>query len=214
MDFHFLTIFPFYISILLFLFFALFALFSPKKLALISKIIILFIVVILFAFNQAFQYEKLSQQVKKELINSKLETVNQFNHFVPGQKLRSNIFFFNEKKRKYYIKYQYNMDEDRDKNIEIPENLGCTGEAWRTKVQVFGTKDMIFAGGPFRIPEEELVKVSKDLEWVCSTPILDDNGNVIAVMNFDGNRKLIPEQIDQIKSHCRKISAELKDILK
>ena len=182
-------------------------------LALPWKIVILILVMFIYSLNQVFQYRRVSSAIKEKLIRSVLKSIEQFNQLIPGHRLRSNIFFFNKKKRIYFIEQQWNMNGFDDKSIEIPENLGCTGEAWRTKNQVFGTKTRIFESGDFRIPLEQLRKVPKDLEWICSTPIFNDNREVIAVMNFDGNKELNQSQMEQIKDHCQKTSLELKEIL-
>lgn len=215
MTFDFLITPLFIISALLFLVMAFLAVYG-LKFALYKKIVILIILLILFSSLQLLQYQnqyqKISENVKEKLVIGALRTVNQLQQFMPDQRIRSNIFFFNAKKGKYYIKYEFNMDEHQDKNIEIPENLGCTGEAWRTKNQVFGDKNRIFEEGPYRIPLELLQKVPEDLEWICSTPIFNDIKEVIAVVNFDGNRKLNAEQIEQIKSHCIGVSEELREI--
>ncbi len=175
------------------------------------KVIIVFTVVVLYSINQFYHSKKMSEQIKAKLIFGILKSIEQFKHLIPGQRLRSNIFF--KKKVTYKIKYSYNMDEFADKNIEIPVNLGCTGEAWRTKRQIFGPKEKIFIGGEYKVPDEQLKKVPGDLEWVCSTPILNESGDVIAVLNFDGNRVLNPEQQDKIKRHSLRISQDLQEIL-
>lgn len=179
------------------------------------KIIIVCAVFVIYSINQFYSSKKISEKIKAKIISTLLKSIDQFRQFIPEQKLRSNIFFLYKKGkgRVYRIKYSYNMDESEDKNIEIPENLGCTGEAWRTKHQVFGTQEKIFRAGEYKVPEDQLKKVPSDLKWICSTPILDYKGDVIGVMNFDGNRELNPDQIEQIKGHCQRTSEELKEIL-
>jgi hypothetical protein len=197
--------------------------FWPNKFTSFRKIIFIIILYGIFVINS--YYEKQSNWVpktefiktKNEFVNKMLTSIDQFKRFDPKQRLRSNILFvcYDSDKNvgKYRIRYSYKMDVFSDKLIEIPINMGCTGEAWRTKNQIWGDKKIIFSSSPFRIPDEELEKVPKDLEWVCSTPIVDRNGNVAAVLNFDGNRSLGNKQKDEIKKHCQKIAEDLKDII-
>lgn len=186
----------------------------PLHLKIYYKVFILSGAVALYFFSEYYRYKHLTDKLIANEIKRLLSTAQEFSSKF-GQRIRSNIFFSKKRNKKtyYYIKHYYNMETFNDKNIEIPENMGCTGEAWRTKSQVWGDKEMIFSRGRLRIPDEQLEKVPEDLQWVCSTPIVDKNGNVIAVMNFDGNGDLTPMQVEEIKTRCHIICEELKNII-
>jgi len=179
------------------------------------KMGIVLVAIILFIGQFTLTNKEITKVFKENIIKTKLATVEQFKYFEPVQRLRSNIFLAKKKNGRvvYFIAHSFNMNENDDKNIEIPENMGCTGEAWNTKQQIWGDKKRIFEEGRYRVPDEELKKVEKDLFWVCSTPILDRHGNVVAVLNFDGNRDLNEKQIEEIKTHCKKIAEELKPFI-
>lgn len=176
------------------------------------RIVIIVLCLVLYVWQDMYQTSELYDKVKPIIVEGILASIDKFLQFDNTQRLRSNIFFCNEKTKKYFIKYKYNMDLDNDKSIEIAINRGCTGDAWSQKKQVWGTKDTIFSKGDYRLTADELEKVPSDLEWICSTPVLKDN-EVIAVLNFDGNRQLTEEQQKQIRDHCQKRCEKLKEIL-
>jgi hypothetical protein len=157
-----------------------------------TKVLFLVLSFPLYFFSETGIGQLLKLKVKHE-IQTKLSQVDVLNNLEPSQNLRANIFLLNKKGGKYFIVESYNMNTDCDRTIEIPENMGCTGEAWRTKTQIWGEKDRIFKDGNHRLPEGPLKKVRKDLEWICSTPIVN-NQKVIAVLNFDGNKKMTESQ--------------------
>lgn len=144
-------------------------------------------------------------------IQTKLSQVDTLQHLDQSQNLRSNIFLLKKKYKQYYLAESYNMKTDDDRTLEIPENMGCTGEAWRTKMQVWGEKGRIFQDGNHRIPKELLKKVKEDLEWICSTPIIKKQ-NVVAVLNFDGNKPMNEEQRKIIESHANCVASELSEV--
>ena len=53
------------------------------------------------------------------------------------------------------------------------------------------------------------------MQWICSTPIVHPKKkNIIAVLNFDGNRKVTePANIRFIKEHAERVATELGGIL-
>lgn len=174
-----------------------------------SKALFLILSFLLYFFSAVGIGQLLKFKVKNE-IRTKLSQVDVLKNLEPSQNLRSNIFLFNKKSGKYYIVESYNMNIDCDRTIEIPENMGCTGEAWRTKTQVWGEKNRIFKDGNHRLPEEPLKKVRKDLEWICSTPIVK-NQKVIAVLNFDGNKQMNVSQKETIKQHANRVASDLSE---
>ena len=174
------------------------------------KCFLVALLLVLYSVQQLFQWPELTEGLNKKLIEKTLSGVESFKKFNNGQRFRSNIFFYNNKQKKFYLKYGYNMDIHEDKNLHIPINMGCTGEAWRDRKQVWGDREKIFNEGSYRVPCEELTKVPKDLEWICSTPIFDDTGNVIAVLNFDGNRAVNIGQQEEVKNHGLAMAEELK----
>lgn len=177
-----------------------------------SKIIIVGILVALYVFNEIVVRNKIATPFKKDLIKTKLSTIDQFLCFDQSQMLRANIFKLNKKTKCYYIEYQYNMDNFSDKAISIPVNKGCTGEAWLTKNQIWGDQHKIFSEGSFNVPKEQYNKVPTDLIWICSTPIVKKD-QVIAVMNFDGNKPMSAIQQLQIQKYCHRLVEEIKEII-
>jgi len=177
------------------------------------KCLLVVLSLIFYTTQQLFQWPELTEGLNKKLIEKTLSGVEYFNKFNSGQRFRSNVFFCDHRQKKFYLKYGYNMDNYEDKNIHIPINMGCTGEAWRDRKQVWGDYGKIFSDGSYRIPQEELNKVPKDLQWICSTPILDDTGNVLAVLNFDGNKAVNSEQQQEIKNRGLAMAEELKLVL-
>lgn len=176
------------------------------------KVATIFACLVLYVLQETYQTSELYNKLKPEIVDGILASIDKFLKFDDSQRLRSNIFFYKKNQKKYFIKYQHNMETSDDKSMELPENLGCTGEAWRSKKQVWGNKDKILKIGDYRVPSEQLEKVPLDLEWICSTPILRDS-DVIAVMNFDGNKPVSEEQQKEIMNHCSNICIKLKEIL-
>lgn len=201
----------FYAGVILFLLLICLTL-GSLNVSILWKVLIIIGGVLLYIGKEIGQSVEIARNLKKEQAEKLLSTVDNINSLMNGQRLRSNIFCLNRKKDKYCIRYSYNMNGYNDKNILIPVNMGCTGEAWRDRRQVWGKRDKIFKSGDFRIPAEELNKVPEDIQWICSTPIVDNNGEMIAVMNFDGNREMSQTEEELIKKHCEKICEELKEI--
>jgi len=180
---------------------------------LIWKVIIIIIALVIFAIIQLLQARKIGERILGKIIRGDLKTAEQFRYMIPEQRIRSNIFVENKKKRIYNIKYQFNMEGCQDNVIRIPLNLGCTGEAWRTKKQVYGDYSRIRAGGEYKIPDDQLALVPEDLKWVISTPIKDKNGEVIGVLNLDGNKEFSGEQKDKVKRFCNELAEEIQKVL-
>lgn len=201
----------FYVGLTLFLIMTLIAVLK-LEFSIYKRIAIILVCLVLYVLQEAYQTSELYNKLKPEIVEGILASIDKFLKFDDRQRLRSNIFFYKKKNKHYFIKYHHNMETCDDKSMEIPENLGCTGEAWRSKKQVWGDKDKIFKVGDFKVPLEQLEKVPKDLEWICSTPILRDS-NVIAVMNFDGNKPVSQEQQKEIMNHCSNTCEKLNKIL-
>lgn len=159
-------------------------------------------------FSKATAFNRLNTQKN---VCQKLACVDTLKFLSRNQNLRSNIFLFDKKKKNYRIVEHYNMAADDDANIEIPENMGCTGEAWRTSSQVWGDKDHILHEGDKKISIDQARKVREDLEWICSTPIIKE-GKVIAALNFDGNQKMDASQKSMIKNHANRVAKELCEV--
>ena len=163
----------------------------------------------LFITQQFFQAKNLLSETKRESIaRAILPIVNGTKHWAPKMRTRANVFFLDKEKSEYYIRYQYNMDNFDDKNIRIPTHMGCTGDAWRTQDQVWCLANEIFSDGNYRVPQEWLKTVPKDIKWIVSTPIRVD-GNVIAVLNIDGNQNLSKEAEDAMGQQSRQLAEAL-----
>jgi hypothetical protein len=177
------------------------------------KIAVILIMIMLYYLYARYKSDYMTQAERQKLLETMLACVDQVRRLDASQNLRSNIFVFDRKKRIYRIVASHNMADDDDRNVEIPENLGCTGEAWRSRGQVWGPKGHILHVGDHRIPEDQVKKIRTDLEWICSTPITDWDGNVIAVLNFDGNKAMNDEQQLQIKQQASRLASELGFLL-
>jgi len=206
---------PFLLGLLSYLFVVVLALIAIPKIGKPLKVFMLIVAILLYGWNYYSNKQEMTQSFKDELIKSKFATIERFQHFNPEQRLRVNIFKQHRRGKEifYTITYSYNMDNDADKLIEIPDNMGCTGEAWNSKKQVWGDQKRIFEEGRYRVPDEELKKVPADLVWICSTPILGKYGEVMAVINIDGNRHVEEKQKEEIKKHCNLLADELKSLL-
>ena len=152
--------------------------------------------------NELRKYYFSKDKKNIEKILSFAEIINNFYYDNQTQRIRSNIFM--KDLHDYRIYAEYNMSSFPDHNVRIPENRGATGEAWLTKKQVWANKEEIFQG-VHRLTIEEKGKIVKDLEWVCSTPIIrtnsEGNPETIAVLNIDGNKvvndKILNERIQR-----------------
>jgi hypothetical protein len=153
-----------------------------------------------------------SKAIKDEqIITSMLARVEELKFIDVTQRLRANIFKI--VKRGYRLECSYNMRDHKDKDLFIPENMGITGQVFRTGVQQIGNKQQVFPpNSEYKIPEEMIGKVPPDMEWICSTPITNKKGKVIYVLNFDGN-KPSDGKFPDIMKLGNKLAEELKHCL-
>jgi hypothetical protein len=167
----------------------------------------------LFMLQQSMQAKNLFSEAKKENIaRAILPIIDGAKQWAPDMRTRANVFFLDKKKAEYYIKYQYNMDNFDDRNIRIPTHMGCTGDAWRTQDQVWCYANEIFSNGNYRVPQEWLKTVPKDIKWIVSTPIRVDS-DVIAVLNIDGNQNLSEEKEGSMGQQSKRLAEALGRIL-
>jgi hypothetical protein len=124
----------------------------------------------------------------ERIIQNVMERVRELDYLSPGQSLRANIFHRKLAADTYEMIYQYNMDGASDRGLVIPLNMGVTGEVFRTKTQKIVAKKNFYGVAPYRLPNDLIQKVPNDLQWICSTPIINDKGDVIATLSFDGDR--------------------------
>ncbi len=168
---------------------------------------------LLYYLYASYKTNYMSQAQRDEMLRTMLGCVASLRRLDNLQNLRSNIFIFDRKRKVYRIIAFHNMDSDDDRNVELPQNMGCTGEAWRTKQQVWGPKEHILHVGNHKIPQEQVSKIRLDLEWICSTPITDWAANVIAVLNFDGNKPMSQQQQQEVKQQASRLAGELQHLL-
>lgn len=178
------------------------------------KVLAILIASILYGLSQLYKADHLTKDEAKNQTQMRLRCVDVVKILQPDQNLRSNVFLWDKKKKVYHIWQYYNMDTDPAKNVtEIPKGRGCTGNAWESKQQTFGDKEDIFGDGKYHLPSDQESKISHDLEWICSTPILNEKRNVIAVLNFDGNKPMYDSQKEFIKQHAERVASELNHVL-
>lgn len=147
-----------------------------------------------------------------EKILSFAEVINCFYEDSMQQRIRSNIFLKEIETGCYRIYAQYNMIRYPDFKLSIPENKGATGDAWLTKNQVWADHQQTFEG-IHRLPLEEREKLVKDLQWVCSTPIIRTNSDgkayTVAVFNIDGNKTINDEVLKKRIQETGQMIADL-----
>ncbi len=188
----------------------------PTSVSATWKILLAAIAIVLYSASQFYTAGQLSEEEAKEQTDLRLHCVDVLKVVDPDQNLRSNVFRWDRKRNAYCIWAYYNMDTDPAKNvIEIPEGKGCTGQAWTGKMQIWAKRDEIFGDGQHALPFDQEDKISCELQWICSTPIIHPKKkNVIAVLNFDGNKD-ITESVDItfIKEHAERVATELGGVL-
>ena len=147
-----------------------------------------------------------------EQIRILLSSVDTLKILDSDQNLRANLFC--EKHiPKFCIVQSYNMEGDSDKDLEIPHNRGCTGQAWASRSQIWAEKDKFFdESAACALPPTEKEKVRRDLEWICSTPVVK-KGQILAILNFDGNRVMSETQKASIMQHASKVAEGLGNLL-
>ena len=178
------------------------------------KILLIICGCILYFLSQLYKAGHVTKDEAKNQTQMRLRCVDVLKILKPDQNLRSNIFFWDKKRKVYYIWQYHNMDTDPAKSVtEILKGQGCTGNAWESMQQIWGDKTDIFGNGKYSLPSDQESKVSTDLEWICSTPIVDRKRNVIAVLNFDGDKPMNEDQKKFIKQHAERVASELGQIL-
>lgn len=168
----------------------------------------------LYSLSQLIKAGQLSRDDARNQVQLRLNCVQTLRFLDPDQNLRSNLFIWNRNKEHYYIWQHYGMETDLATSVtEIPKGKGCTGTAWEQKEQVWGDKVEIFGNGKYALPGDQERKVRHELEWICSTPVVDKKRKVIAVVNFDGNKPMDASKKEFIKQHAARIAGELGQIL-
>ena len=178
------------------------------------KGLVMLVASILYSLTQLYKADHLTKDEAIKQIQMRLRCVDVLKSLEPEQNLRSNVFLQDKKREIYYIWQYYNMDTDPAKNItEIPKGRGCTGNAWKLKQPIWGDKKDIFGDGKYGLPIDQESKIHLDLEWICSAPIVNEKRNVIAVLNFDGNKPMNDNQKEFVKQHAERIASELGQVL-
>jgi hypothetical protein len=195
-------------------------LFAPGAFTLYSRIpfstpypeVIIFSLIVAYIFNEHYKRLELANKAKPEDITRLISLVGSFG-VIGNQRVRANIFKPDTKVAMYKICYHHNMDSDNDRDVEIPFNMGCTGEAHRTGVQIFcADKRQFIKPGTRQIPDEQAAKLKTDLEWICSTPIIRD-GDVLAILNIDGDKLVNDDFYSLVKQFSVRCARLLSDIL-
>ena len=207
----------FLIGLALFFLLTLFSVISlPSSVGTPYKIGLAVLTILLYSASQFYTSGQLSEVEAKEQTDLCLHCVDVLKVIDSTQNLRSNVFRWDKKQSAYCIWAYYNMDTDPAKNVTaIPKDKGCTGKAWTTKTQIWAERDRIFGNGEFALPPDQENKISRELEWICSTPIIHPKKKiVIAVLNFDSNKKVAdPDNIRFIKEHAERVATELGGVL-
>ena len=70
------------------------------------------------------------------------------------------------------VVYGYNMDGDPDSDLELPEDAGCTGQAWATRGPAIADLEEAAAKPePWKMTEEQHAKVPKSRKAMLAVPI-------------------------------------------
>lgn len=177
--------------------------FSPLPIT--TKWAFIIIVTVLYCLNEYFKNLEITKNANKKIIKALLARVESLKQFNRGQRLRSNIFC--KVNGGYKLIHHYNMDNNNDREITIPENMGVTGEVFRTGIQEIGNRDEL--ASKYRTPPDIIAKAPSDLQWICSTPIKDKNDRVIYTLSIDGNIDCVND-FDDIKTHASQLAEDLK----
>lgn len=177
-----------------------------------------YIAAILLAFvlhlvNEALWIESLDKSRQATDLQAVLENVEFIGVLLPEGKIRASLFVLDREGSNHVVRQSYNMERFQDQTIRIPRHLGCTGESWLHKRQVFCNDKRQFLDGTKGITPEEAKKVWKDLAWICTTPILSKKNEVMAVLAIDGNHDLTSDQIEMTKQFGTKAAQVCKRIL-
>jgi len=176
----------------------------PTKIALSVATILLYVAYQLFSLHE-ISSKRLSSDLARLLSSADLLKILSSN-----LRIRTNIFV-PEGREHFQIKYAHGMDGQDDRNLTIPRNKGCTGEAWRTGNQQFQRKEKFFGNSEFCLPDGLRQKAPPDLEWICSTP-LRKNGSIIAVLNIDGNVAASEPHETAIKDHANRMASVIESL--
>jgi len=182
--------------------------------AMAYKSLILLFACVLYSATQVFTANQISLQNAKDETLMRLKCVDILRFLDVAQRLRSNVFRWDKKKEKAFIWVHHNMETDPAKNLaELRYGEGCTGAAWKDRCQKWGAENDIYGDGQYALGPDQEEKVSHDLKWICSTPIVNEKRQVIAVLNFDGNMPMEAPQQTSIKEHAARVAAELGSVL-
>jgi len=100
--------------------------------------------------------------------------------------LRANIFTEDESGRLSIPQgLHHNMDNQTELTISIPIGVGCTGTAYKQRLPVIAVFDKNW--GQLTLPDPELAKVDRRLQWIISMPIPDpmDRQRLLGIFNVD-----------------------------
>lgn len=188
-------------------------LFHPSVRILIPVgILLFFILFFLYIIFSVKSKKKVIIATLEQAIYSVLKLSESF--FSSRYKFRANVFM-KDKDKKLRIKYHLNMNGHDDLSIVLPENVGVTGSAWHSRRQRFCDvkRSRSKGAGAWGIPQEELAKIDPEMTWIISTPILDEDRNVIAVLNFDSTARINSNFINKIRRKARLVASALATIL-
>lgn len=131
-------------------------------------------------------YEIIKDAINKESKNFSTDKV----------KVRSNLMMVKRKKGWCFCEkileivcYSDNMNQDRDRVLELEKWMGCAGQAWGMKHPIAATKtreEDLTLGGPQWFLPPEITELTKDLLAIISIPVEHiHTTEIIGVLNFD-----------------------------
>lgn len=125
------------------------------------------------------------QAVLVEIMNVAIQRVGQ-SLSLDHSHIRANIFAMGEDGR-LSIPHglHYNMDNQKELTISIPTGTGCTGTAFSSQQPAIAVFDHNW--GQYTLPDPELEKVDRRLQWIVSMPIPDpiDANRLLGILNVD-----------------------------
>lgn len=109
----------------------------------------------------------------------------------------------------------YNMDNQKELTISIPTGTGCTGDAFSSHQPAIAVFDQNW--GQYTLPDPELEKVDRRLQWIVSMPIPDpiNADKLLGIFNVDClYAKGDPEKLKELLTALRRWAQTLGKLLR
>jgi hypothetical protein len=136
----------------------------------------------------------------------------------PDKHVRANVMLASKggTRRQVDTATAFNMETDPDQDLEIDVAAGVSGEAFRSKLPVYGDLSLALQpGGPtWGLRDAERAKVRSGLKSVLSVPIFDPDdpeGSLLGTLQVDSD--LTMEQMEFDKPERRAVAERFADVV-